>query len=177
MARHGAPLEIQPAMVARVGVVAVVVVFIAIVAFGRHRLEVGSVAPPAHGAALDGAVFDLQAQRGRFVLVNIWATWCGPCLHELPDLVTAAQQHPDVQFVGLATADSPRADIDDVVARFHVPYPVVPIDHETELAWQVRGVPASFLINPDGTIAFMAAGAVDAAALDALLAIPSAAGP
>lgn len=76
-------------------------------------------APPAAPAAkpekpslkvetFDGKTFDLSEHRGRWVVVNFWATWCTPCLKEIPDLDAFDKARADVDVIGLAYEDRPR---------------------------------------------------------------------
>ncbi|HEX6832429.1 MAG TPA: TlpA disulfide reductase family protein, partial [Rudaea sp.] len=61
---------------------------------------------------LDGAAFDLSKQSGKWTIVNFWATWCSPCLKELPDISKYVQTHKDkVAAIGLAFEDSDKEDI------------------------------------------------------------------
>src|SRR5688572_2617178 len=143
--------EIDPKKAGRVVVVGVVVVFFLILAFGHKPLAIGDVVPDVEGEAVGGSVFSLAAWRGRPVFVTVWATWCGPCLAEMPALVAAAQKHPEVGFVGLA-ADSPRADVDKVVAQQGVTFPIVMVGDSDTVAWGVKGFPSNFLVGADGAL-------------------------
>ena len=151
-----------------VGVCGLLAILVVSMLGGSPPLSKGKPAPLTQGMTLDGGAFDLRAWQGQWVFVNVWATWCGPCLQELPDLAATAVKWPQVRFVGLA-ADSPRADIDVVAARFGLPYPVVPIDGALQLAWNANALPSSFLVAPDGTIAWSGVGALDARSLDGVL--------
>jgi thiol-disulfide isomerase/thioredoxin len=160
-------IVVQPKAILRFLGIGVLLCWLLIVLLGGGQLVVGKPAPPTRGTALDGGAFDLAEWKGQFVFVNIWATWCGPCVHELPDLVAASREWPQVRFVGLA-ADSPREDIDLAAARFGLSYPVVPIGKGVLAAWNVNSFPSSFLLGPDGTIVW-AGGMVDASRLNELL--------
>lgn len=68
---------------------------------------------------------ELLAQlEGTPVVVNLWASWCGPCERELPMLTRAARRHPDVQFVGVNVQDS-REGAEGFVREYSIPYPSV----------------------------------------------------
>jgi len=152
-----------------VGVVLLLGLLIRLLVGGGEPLTAGRPAPVTRGQTLDGGAFDLAEWRGQPVFVNVWATWCGPCLMELPELAEAARRHPEVRFVGLV-ADSPRADVDVVVARFGLPYPNLPIDRATQGAWNANALPSSFLIGKDGNIVTSASGALDGESVDAAIA-------
>ena len=62
----------------------------------------------------DGKVFDLANYKDKWVVVNFWATWCGPCLKEIPDFNAFAKQNANVQFIGLAYEEIERADMEAI---------------------------------------------------------------
>ncbi|HEY1097979.1 MAG TPA: TlpA disulfide reductase family protein, partial [Myxococcota bacterium] len=134
---------------------------------GGQPLSPGTRAPTTVGVTLDGSTLDLASWRGQFVVVNIWATWCPPCLQEMPDLVRAAErwQAKGVRFVGLA-GDSPPAHVPIVATRFGLNYPVLPIDFPTQKAWNAATLPSTFILAPDGTVAWSVAGMIEGSELD-----------
>lgn len=142
------------------------------------------LAAPAHAAmpvqptlkvtTLDGKTFDLAAQRGRWVIVNFWATWCVPCIKEMPDISHFVATHKNVTAIGLAYDDSELADIKAFVAKHPVMYPIaqVPMDKPPKDFDEPRGLPTTYLIRPDGTVAKPFVGPVTAASLSAAIGQP-----
>lgn len=117
---------------------------------------------------LDGKPFDLAAQRGKWVIVNYWATWCVPCIKEMPDIskfVASHSQH--VAAIGLAYDDSDTADIQAFVKQHPVVYPIaqVHIDSPPKDFDEPLGLPTTWLIGPDGKVAKRFVGAVTEASL------------
>ena len=132
-------------------------------------------AMPAHPAlkvtTLDGKPYDLAAQHGHWVIVNFWATWCVPCIAEMPELSRYVATHPDVRAVGLAYEDSEPADIRAFLKKHPVVYPVaqVTLDKPLKDFDEPRGLPTTWLIAPDGTVATHFIGPINTAKLDAAI--------
>jgi cytochrome c biogenesis protein CcmG/thiol:disulfide interchange protein DsbE len=126
-------------------------------------------APEVEGPGLGGETVRLSDLRGRWVVVNFFATWCVPCLREHPELVRFSDRHPpeDVQVLAVVYDDQP-----EDVARFFRErggeWPVVD-DVGAKVDFGVRGVPESFLVDPDGIVRTRLVGGVTADGLDGLL--------
>jgi thiol-disulfide isomerase/thioredoxin len=102
-----------------------------------------------------GGRFDLAEQRGKWVVVNFWATWCNPCLEEIPDLAAFDAAREDVVVVGLAFEEIEKADMDAFLEDHPVPYPFALVDVAAPPAdFAVpRALPNTYLIAPDGRVA------------------------
>ena len=127
--------------------------------------------PALHITTLDGKPYDLAAERGHWVIVNFWATWCVPCIKEMPDISRYVATHKDVRAIGLAYEDSEPADIKAFLAKHPVVYPVaqVTLDKPVKDFDEPRGLPTTYLIAPDGTVATHFIGPIDAEKLDAAI--------
>jgi cytochrome c biogenesis protein CcmG, thiol:disulfide interchange protein DsbE len=109
-------------------------------------------AQPLTGSTLAGGSFDLAAAKGKPTVVNFFASWCGPCNQEAPEVVAFAKAHPEVQMVGVATNDKP-FDSQSFVAKYGITYPVVmDLDGAIGSAWGVTGIPATFFIDKIGSV-------------------------
>ncbi|HXN54330.1 MAG TPA: redoxin family protein [Candidatus Acidoferrum sp.] len=104
--------------------------------------------------ALDGKPLDLAAARGKVVLLNFWATWCGPCRAEIPDLVALQQKYRDqLQIIGLTVDDDDAAMIKQVVAKTHINYPVAMSSPEVRIQYGgIAALPTSFVLDAQGRV-------------------------
>jgi cytochrome c biogenesis protein CcmG, thiol:disulfide interchange protein DsbE len=132
----------------------------------------GTPAPALRLPGLDGGQVDLAALRGRPVVVNFWASWCDPCVREFPRLRQAAATHrPDrLAVVGVLSGDTPAA-ARPFVRRLDATWPMA-LDPTTTTAgrWGAVGLPHTWFIPPDGTLASHQLGELTQAALDRQLA-------
>jgi thiol-disulfide isomerase/thioredoxin len=105
---------------------------------------------------IDGGTFDLAQQAGKWVIVNYWATWCSPCLKELPDISAFVTAHKDkVAAIGLDFEDAEKDDIEKFMHKHPLSYPVaqVDIDNPPKDFDTPKGLPNTYVIAPDGHVA------------------------
>lgn len=121
---------------------------------------------------LDGTPYDLAAKRGKWVVVNFWATWCGPCLKEMPELSALADKRDDVEVIGLAYEEIEKADMQAFLAKVKPTYPIAIVDtYEPPADFETpRGLPMTVLIAPDGRVAKKVVGPVTVADLEQAIA-------
>ena len=130
--------------------------------------ESGAPAPDFSVPALDGeGRIALADYRGTPVVLNFWASWCGPCKKEMPDLVAFAKEHPEVAVVGLAVNDKP-SDSRRFADRYGVGYDLG-IDRDTEVAGEfgATGLPVTVYVDREGRIVSTQFGSVTRPDLEA----------
>ena len=133
--------------------------------------------PVLQVATLDGNQFDLAARRGQWVVVNFWATWCSPCLKEMPELSALDAMREHITVIGLAYEEIEPAAMRAFLQKHPVVYPVAIVDvYDPPKDFATpRGLPMTYLIAPDGKVAKQFLGPVTAKEIEA--AIAAAGGP
>jgi thiol-disulfide isomerase/thioredoxin/TolA-binding protein len=107
--------------------------------------------------SVDGQQVSMQALAGKIVIVDMWATWCGPCMDEAPHMVQLNKKYGDkgLQIIGISLDDD-RAALLATAAREHFTWPQYfdgrGWDNQFARMWNIRSIPHAFLIGPDGTI-------------------------
>jgi cytochrome c biogenesis protein CcmG/thiol:disulfide interchange protein DsbE len=132
--------------------VAAVVVTQLLVQRSQPPVPPGESAPPLSLPDLAGRTVDVAKLRGKVVAVNFWATWCAPCLEEIPELAQVWNEHRGRCFELLGVAEeSAREDVARMAAT--IPYPVLFDERAVALsAWRVPGYPRTYLLDAEGKI-------------------------
>jgi cytochrome c biogenesis protein CcmG/thiol:disulfide interchange protein DsbE len=103
---------------------------------------------------LDGKALTLAGLRGKVVLLNFWATWCGPCQAEIPDLIALQQKYKDqLQIIGLIVDEDDASSVKQVVAETRINYPVAMTSPEVRMQYGgIAALPTSFVLDLQGRI-------------------------
>jgi cytochrome c biogenesis protein CcmG/thiol:disulfide interchange protein DsbE len=119
-------------------------------------------APDFKLEALDGSSLNLADLRGRPVLINFWATWCGPCQQEMPLIQQYYQKYNSDLVVLAVNSDEPKADVQAFVTNLNLTFPVL-LDPgmKVEDLYQVRAFPTTFFVDKSGTIRYQHIGTLD----------------
>jgi thiol-disulfide isomerase/thioredoxin len=111
-------------------------------------------APAFQIAGLDGKLVSPADFAGKVVLLNFWATWCGPCRAEIPDLVELQTKYKDrLQVIGLVVDDDDLDAIHDFVKEFRINYPVAVASDDVRIQYGgIAALPTSFLLDAQGRV-------------------------
>jgi thiol-disulfide isomerase/thioredoxin len=103
---------------------------------------------------LDGKPLTLADRRGKVVLLNFWATWCGPCRAEIPDLIELQTKYKDrLQIIGISVDDDDPGEVKKVVAQTGINYPVAMSSPEVRMEYGgIVALPTSFVVNSEGRV-------------------------
>lgn len=120
---------------------------------------------------LQGHEQRLQDYRGKWVLVNFWATWCPPCLEEIPDLVALHESHKNTDLVVIGVAlDSTKESVVEFVAKKKISYPIVFGDYELAAqVGEVEALPTSYLFDPKGKLVSYQQGMVSRSSVESYM--------
>jgi thiol-disulfide isomerase/thioredoxin len=111
-------------------------------------------APEFKLTGLDGKPVTLADSKGKVILLNFWATWCGPCRAEIPDLVELQKKYKDrLQILGLVVDDDDQDAIHKFVEKFGINYPVAAATDDIRIQYGgIPALPTSFVLDAEGHI-------------------------
>ena len=126
-------------------------------------------APQLYGATLDGGTYKVISNK--VTVINVWASWCGPCRAETPLLVDLAEKNPEIQFVGIVTRDNMSAAI-AFAKRFKMNYPTFVDDaliNKFQGTIPANGIPTTLVIDKNNKVAARISGATTVAEFKKIL--------
>lgn len=124
--------------------------------------EPGQLLPDFTATCLDGSIFSLREQRGKVVVINLWATWCAPCVKELPNFDRLGQEHPDSVSVLALHTPPVTADVPEYLSTFSYRIPFA-VDEDGSLSETLNAstvLPQTVIVGPDGIVTYNRSGAL-----------------
>jgi thiol-disulfide isomerase/thioredoxin len=125
-------------------------------------IPLAALAAPATFSLTDmqGNMHTLAGHQGKWVLVNLWATWCSPCVTEMPDLEAMSRSRDDLIVLGVAVDGQNPRRVAQFAEKMHVTYPIVAGDDALARQFKVRGYPTSILYDRTGKQVLVKEGAI-----------------
>lgn len=140
----------------------------------KSPIQLNTVMPDFETKALDGKPLRLSNFQGKIVVVNFWASWCGPCVEEMPSLINLVKSFPNEVALIAISGDSTRGDIDSFLKSFPelktLPNIHLVWDEDKSLSqkYQILRLPESVLLDPQQKVIKRIAGTINWSAPDAL---------
>lgn len=97
-----------------------------------------------------GRTHALESYQGKWVLVNLWATWCAPCLAEMPELEALSKSRNDLIVLGLAVDGQNERRVMQYAKKLNVTYPIIAGNEKLAQQFKPRGFPTTILYDPSG---------------------------
>lgn len=127
------------------------------------RTDVGDPMPPYAATFIDGKPFNIAGEKGSVIFLNVWATWCGPCRFETPELQALQNQYAasGLKVIGVSVDEGDSAAVKTFVTEQKITYPIA-VDPEGRIAnlVQTTVLPTSLLIDRKGKIVWRQIGAI-----------------
>ena len=157
----------KKAIIALTGAVAFVgLLAFGLVAKGGETIAVGEPAPDAPIPRLDGTgTVSIADFSGQWVLINFWASWCKPCEEESPAIEAFSTENPDLVVLGINAEDN-SVDANAFIDEYGLTWEMGKDTGDRVEAYGLIGFPESFLVDPDGNLALIRRGPVDATFLE-----------
>lgn len=136
---------------------------------GAAALVASACCAPAQAMQLtdlQGKIHSLESHRGKWVVLNAWATWCAPCIKEMPELEALSHARSDVVVLGLAADGDSVQRLRQFAEALRVTYPIIAGNDQLMAELKVSAYPTTLLFNPQGKLVLTRKGQVTRAELE-----------
>ena len=150
-------------------ILALALLMLGTIALAESAQDVGSQCTDFELTTLTGETFRLSDCRGKVVFINIWATWCPPCVSEMPEIDRLAAAYPDELVVLGVSVDDRMSTVKEFIAEKGYSYAIAMDDASYTVAnklFPTYAIPNSIFIDPNGIVTSIEAGAADYATLE-----------
>jgi thiol-disulfide isomerase/thioredoxin len=124
----------------------------------QPKPELPEIAPDFQVNTLEGRSFDLASLRGQTVIINFWASWCGPCRTEIPAFSRFAIENPEIPMIGLAVDSGGPSKVKKSAEKFGIRYPVAIASQALKTKYDVSTLPTTIVVAPDGRVSHVSVG-------------------
>lgn len=145
------------------------IVFVAIAVVQNQKPLENGASPPVELRSYDGQTWDLSRFAGRPIVLNFWATWCPPCMQELPEFARVAEEYADRAVVIGAVVSSPRPEVLHTVERFDIRYPVAEASRDMIRYWNASALPSTYLLDAAHRVVWSTSGMLTGTQLKAAM--------
>ncbi len=104
--------------------------------------------------ALDGKEFNMVETKGKVVFLNFWATWCAPCVAEMPGIQRLYDRTKNDQVIFICVTEEESSKVSRFIKEKGFSFPIYTISGKPPAVFKTRGIPATFILSPEGKVAF-----------------------
>lgn len=118
----------------------------------QPKPQIPEIAPDFTVQTLEGDAITLSELRGSPVVINFWATWCGPCRQEVPAFSAFAKAHPEIPVLGLSVDDGPISRVKRIVKEWSIAYPVAVVGEALQAQYDISTLPTTVVLDENGKV-------------------------
>ena len=118
----------------------------------QPKPQIPEIAPDVKVTTVDGDLIHLERLRGRTVVLNFWASWCGPCKTEAPAFNQFAKDNPEIPVIGLAVDSGSAARVRRVAQEWNINFPVAIADNALQRKYDISTLPTTVILDSEGKV-------------------------